>query len=571
MEIDIKKMPFTRFGSYYCFNWLPNNSESDMKKEDHGLYLRNIHWVVSERKILKFDLIDDEDCLDYNIKTTPSVLKLKTEKGYVKFCFVDTETIRVKGQGVSLRIKLGDDNRGNLASMAEIEQNKWLFNLWPGDTSSVFNLLKGNLVVNDKWNNGDCINFEITVSADGQDEFELALELYTGPYENVIHDKSFTECEEEVAREFNDFLEKTLELPSELESERICAAYLNWSSIVEPHGILKRNGMYMSKNWMLHIFSWDHCFNAIALSYKYPELAWDQLMILFDYQDENGAIPDRIDDGDVLWNFCKPPIHGWALQKMMENNGFVDIDRKKEIYTPLSKWTNWWFDNHDFDQDGVPQYNHGNDSGWDNSTIFKKMYPIESPDLSTFLIKQMEVLAGLARDIGKDSEALQWQQRADELFKKMMDHFWTEDGFQAVYSGEHKSIKTDSLILYLPLLLGERLSADQIDLLVSNLLAKGFITEYGPATETPESDQYGPDSYWRGPIWAPSTMLLVDGLENSKKSKLAQEVAAKFVKTASKSGFAENFDALTGEGLRDPAYTWTSSVFLILAHEYLLK
>jgi len=35
------------------------------------------------------------------------------------------------------------------------------------------------------------------------------------------------------------------------------------------------------------------------------------------------------------------------------------------------------------------------------------------------------------------------------------------------------------------------------------------------------------------------------------------------------SGFAENYDALTGEARRDPAYTWTSSVFLILAHEYL--
>jgi len=27
----------------------------------------------------------------------------------------------------------------------------------------------------------------------------------------------------------------------------------------------------------------------------------------------------------------------------------------------------------------------------------------------------------------------------------------------------------------------------------------------------------------------------------------------------------ENYDALTGRGLRDPAYTWTCSVFLLLA------
>jgi hypothetical protein len=38
---------------------------------------------------------------------------------------------------------------------------------------------------------------------------------------------------------------------------------------------------------------------------------------------------------------------------------------------------------------------------------------------------------------------------------------------------------------------------------------------------------------------------------------------------AQQSGMHENFDAITGDGLRDPAYTWTSSVFLIFAHQLL--
>ena len=36
---------------------------------------------------------------------------------------------------------------------------------------------------------------------------------------------------------------------------------------------------------------------------------------------------------------------------------------------------------------------------------------------------------------------------------------------------------------------------------------------------------------------------------------------------AQKSGMAENFDAETGDALRDPDYTWTSSVFLVFAHD----
>ena len=40
-------------------------------------------------------------------------------------------------------------------------------------------------------------------------------------------------------------------------------------------------------------------------------------------------------------------------------------------------------------------------------------------------------------------------------------------------------------------------------------------------------------------------------------------------RNVSRSGCAENFDALTGAGLRDRAYTWTASVMLVMAHEYL--
>jgi hypothetical protein len=63
-------------------------------------------------------------------------------------------------------------------------------------------------------------------------------------------------------------------------------------------------------------------------------------------------------------------------------------------------------------------------------------------------------------------------------------------------------------------------------------------------------------------------MLLVEGVAAAGDSELASEVARRFCGMLNKSGMAENFDALTGQGLRDKAFTWTSSVFLILGHEY---
>jgi hypothetical protein len=44
-----------------------------------------------------------------------------------------------------------------------------------------------------------------------------------------------------------------------------------------------------------------------------------------------------------------------------------------------------------------------------------------------------------------------------------------------------------------------------------------------------------------------------------------RQVSRRFAALCERSGFAENFDALTGDGLRDRAYTWTAAVYLDLA------
>jgi glycogen debranching enzyme len=45
---------------------------------------------------------------------------------------------------------------------------------------------------------------------------------------------------------------------------------------------------------------------------------------------------------------------------------------------------------------------------------------------------------------------------------------------------------------------------------------------------------------------------------------LAREIARRFCALCDRSGFAENYDALTAAPLRDPAYTWTASAFLLM-------
>ncbi len=103
--------------------------------------------------------------------------------------------------------------------------------------------------------------------------------------------------------------------------------------------------------------------------------------------------------------------------------------------------------------------------------------------------------------------------------------------------------------------------------MIDDIKTKGFITDWGLASESVNSKHYHPDGYWKGPIWGPSTLIAVEGLRVCGEDALADEISLKFCKLMMKSGFCENFDAKTGDARRDPAYTWTASTFLVLAHE----
>jgi putative isomerase len=382
----------------------------------------------------------------------------------------------------------------------------------------------------------------------------------------------FTDCVAAVESEWEAWKRTTPSLPKRYARSAELAMYVNWASVVAPLGCFRRPTMLMSKNWMTQCWSWDHCFNAMALSYRSPDLAWDQWMTLFDHQDGNGALPDSVSATQTTWNFCKPPVHGWALSKMMKKRGLLTDARAREAYRVLSRWTDWWMAR-DYDGDGLPEYRHGNDSGWDNSTVFDGGFPVAAPDLAAYLVVQMDALSALADRLGRNRAAAQWKGRANALRDRMIEVLW--DGGQFVsrraFTGEVFP-EGDSLINYLPIVMGRRLPKTIRDQVAAGLAPGGrFVRDFGPATESPDSPLYVPDGYWRGPIWGPEAVIVVDGLAQGGYKKQAAEIARRYSEMCRRSGFAENFNALTGEPLRDKAYTWGSSAFLTLAHEFLRR
>ena len=557
VKFDISQIPFSRYGAYMS---LSSIDQKDNKKKDlHIDELTGEHsW--SDNRVLTIEPIEGEQVIPIDYEATPLSVKGNTRIGTLTIYFESPEILHITSNGPGLLLS------GNLEDNNTIPV--------PGFPTT-WKLRNSSFVVTIKSGNGkfQTINQKGNFSITPRDnEVDIVIEQFQSDWLPRTYTETYQTSMDHLKKELRAWEPTTPTVPPSYSRAKNLATYINWSCIVKPAGNITRYGMVMSKNWMYNIWSWDNCFNAISLSYHQPKLSWDQLMLLFDQQDATGAMPDYVNSHHMVWEFRKPPVHGWTLSKLMEQYQLSDR-QLNEVYKKLSAWTNYWFIYRDGNHNGLPEYYHGNDSGWDNSTAFDIGFPAEGADLAAFLINQMDVLSVIAGKIGKGKDAAMWKQKANETLRKMIAVFWDGEKFicKNAITGKHNT-QSQSLMSYLPIILGERLPIAIRNKMIADLKKPGYlVTPYGIASESPQSKLYTSDGYWRGPVWAPTTLLIIDGLKSLKENDFARELAKTFCNTCDKNGFAENFNALSGEALRDPAYTWTSSVFLILAHDYLKK
>ncbi len=569
IQFDTAKVPFSRYGSYLAFSRLP---ESEGIRE--GLYLRTLHGGVSCREIFRLQLVDGENPVPFKEIATPTLLTLQAAGGEVEISIAEPKLVRVRGRGVGLCLAAPHASAGDAYQRGfaiPIGPSHWEVNNSSQRITLMLSSLGGRMMVDAPWEGKKSGHIAVDFLPDPTSgTFEGAIEKFSNAWNPHQYPNSFIAALEALKDEYQAWLEKMPEVPKEFGAAAELAAYVGWESIVAPEGHLTRPAMLMSKNWMTNVWSWDHCFNAMALIFENPLLAWDQYMLFIDNQNRYGAFPDWIDDQSGGWTITKPLIHGWAIEWMMKRSQWIDLKRLAEVYEPLARWTGWYFKYRDSDHDGLPEYNNGMDSGWDNSTVFLMRPPFETPDLAAYLVIQMNTLSDIAYRLGKSAAAEKWKGRADLLLRRMLAKFWREDHFVALEAGNYKAGDSESLQIYLPIVLGRQLPQPVRAKLIAGLTRKGrFLTEHGLASESLQSPYYTPDGYWRGPIWAPTSMIIAEELDAAGEHELARELRRRFCRMVARSGMSENFDAISGRGLRDPAYTWTSSVFLIFAHELL--
>jgi hypothetical protein len=407
----------------------------------------------------------------------------------------------------------------------------------------------------------------LTLAGRGDSGWEIVIEELDTARPRFTASVTFDEVVESARRSFTEFVDTVAPWRSSSTPAAELAAYVVWSATVRPAGLVQRPGVLMSKHWMDKVWSWDHCFNALALAAGCPDLALDQFALPFDHQDDSGALPDSVTHSEVLYNFVKPPIHGWTFGHLRRRLP-TPLDRTQlaDTYDKLARWTGFWLTERRAPGAELAHYQHGNDSGWDNATTFDPERVVATADLSAFLVLQLHELASLARELERPEESRRWTGTAAEIQTALLAQLWKGDRFVARGVATGDTWSSSSLLDLMPIVLGEHLPGEVGSALADHI--KAHLTPYGLATELTTSPHYLADGYWRGPIWAPATVLVEDGLRRAGHHRLADDISARFRALCEAHGFAENFDALTGQGLRDRAYTWTASSYLLLAEAH---
>jgi len=517
---------------------------------------------------LPVELIHEGESVPYTFAFSPVSAVLRCPYGEAEFCICPKDTLRVRARGVGLRFAPAMSpheaakDRGD--GTVEICFSHGRFLLLP---------LKGTMEMRGSY---DAVasrmrDFDVSFRADGEGVTEAAVHYYISSRVRDAAYPSFYACLDAADGEFAAYMDTVPALPAEFAAERVTAAYLVWSNLMEIGG---REFVFMNKGVHRAAFSWQQAQHAIA-QYRNPKLAWALMNNMFAFQDDYGALPDAVNAVMPIFAGTKPPIHGLALQSLSRCTDwdFVSAGELAESYTKFCRMAEWWLSFRGSDRDYVLRYDTADESGWDDSGMFRCGGPVEAPDLMAYMILFMEQLSGMAERLGNCFAAGEWKAKAERMLDVLLSDFWAGDRFIARLSATHEAVDCGSIAMFIPLILGHRLPRHIIDTLCARLGEEGrWLSPYGLAGEDMQSEAWLPYGWLAGPVLAPANYILFLALRECGREDLAREIARRYCTAMKESGFAMILNSKTGEDVSELRWktsninrmSWTGMVFLML-------
>lgn len=419
-------------------------------------------------------------------------------------------------------------------------------------------------------------------------EKELAVGLQKSSSILNNHRKSLLENE----KRWNDYLAKALRSDMSHKYDRVAVKAIvtlmsNWRT---HRGALLHEGIVPSHavGYFVGFWAWDSWKYSAALAKVHPELAKNNIRAMFDYQLPDGMIIDCIhtDSSENNARDSKPPLISWAVDEIFTHT--KDTAFVREMYPQLMDYYNWWYTKRDHDKNGMCEFGSTDgtleaaawESGMDNAIRFDDAKMLkndpyedawsldqESVDLNSYLALESKLLKKFSSLLGVTFDAPDYSDRVADYFFDNENNFFFD---RRLDGGSF--INEMGCEAYTPLWT-KVATSEQVAKMLPILQDTAKFSTYIPfPTIAADNPKYDPKGYWRGPIWLDQTYFAIRGLRNYGYTKLADEytlqVFDRLQGLTEDAPIHENYGTHTGERLKAPHFSWSSSHLLMMYEEY---
>lgn len=352
---------------------------------------------------------------------------------------------------------------------------------------------------------------------------------------------------------------------------------------------------------------WDSCFHAIILSLCGSfEDAKKELISLVSHQFDNGMIPHMIywdkasptDFPVIEWGkrdtstITQPPMLSYACLRIYKKD--KDSNFLKQIYPNLNRFYRYLLEQRDLRGHHLVGIINPDESGEDNSPRFdpplglepthslevnfgkrlelvgknlscnfeigecmSNFFWVKDVPFNAIMVENLASLAEIASVLGKSEDAQYFLNQKDKISKAMRDWMFEEGIYWSVYDLDYKKIKVKTWAIFAPLF-AKLYSKSQAEKVVKeHLLNKAeFNLDFLVPTVSKDELSYHPAGFWRGPVWMATNWFIFKGLLNYGMKEISQKIYQSSLSLIEKSGFREQFDPETGEGLGAREFSW---------------
>lgn len=390
---------------------------------------------------------------------------------------------------------------------------------------------------------------------------------------------------------WNGYLKKVIRDDMPFEYNRVAAKSIvtlisNWRA---KRGAVYHDGIVPSHavNYFVGCWAWDCWRFSAAMASFYPELAKDNIRVMFDYQQPDGMVIDCIypDASENNARDSKPPLAAWAVNEIYEHTH--DLAFVKEMYPKLLKYHKWWYEKRDHDHNGICEFGSVDgtleaaawESGMDNAIRFDGTKMLkngedaystdqESVDLNAYLALEYTLLQKFAGLLGEPFDLPDHRdQIADYFFDKKIGFF-----FDRQLDDGRSFVREPGCEGYIPF--WANIATKQQFAKARKLLddKKKFSTYIPFPTIAADNPKYDPKGYWRGPIWLDQTYYGIKSYRNYGEHKKADaytdQVFCNIKGLTGDKPIHENYDTHTGTAMKASHFSWSAACLLMLYNDY---